>query len=256
MTRILIAAEADNLIAPAMPVADKLLTQSEEQAGRFAEKNGYPVVLKLISPKIIHKTDIGAVRVARDETGLDIHYRQLMALGRSKKVQVQGILIQEFVKGKELILGIKKDPTFGPTIMLGLGGIYAEVFKDVTFRVCPITEHDADSMIHELKSKDLLFGVRGERPGNIQLLKIAMMNLSRLALKYNIEELDINPFILNDRTGKAVDVRIVLADGAMKEHSVKMEQLSPAFSPSRPRKKRPQRKNELHLVSKFLGIEL
>ena len=179
-----------------------------------------------------------------------------MALGRSKKVRVQGILIQEFVKGKELILGIKKDPTFGQAIMLGLGGIYAEVFKDVSFRVCPITEHDADSMIHELKSKDLLFGVRGERPANIHLLKTAMINLSRLALKYDIEELDINPFILNDRTGKAVDVRIVLVDGAIKGHPVKMEQLSLAFSPSRPRKKRPHRKNELQTVSKFLGIEL
>lgn len=123
---------------------------------------------------------------------------------------MDGILVQEFVKGQEVIIGLKSDPTFGHVIMFGLGGIFVEVLKDVSFRVCPITEKDAEAMLKEIKTRDILYGVRGEPGVNIPLLKRVLVGTSRLPLrKPEIQELDINPFRINDQSGKVADARMV-----------------------------------------------
>ncbi len=264
MSRILGVGEADKLVAAALPVAEKEVVQTLEQVRKATQKFGFPVVLKAVSPQLIHKTEAGAVKIAHNDAEIERCYNQLQAL-KKKHIALQGILVQEFVHGKELIFGIKKDSTFGHAIMFGLGGIYAEVFKEVTFRLCPISEEDAQSMIDDLKSKEFLQGVRGELPVNVKLLKSCLVNLSKLPRLHDIEELDINPFIINHKTGKAVDVRIVLAGG--KPRSMKAVQIQPPKQRQKPRqihmrtarsrKKKWQRKNkELKMVSKFLGIEL
>ena len=119
--------------------------------------------------------------------------------------------MQEFCEGTEFFMGIKRDATFGHVLLAGLGGIFVEVYKDVAFRVCPITRTDAESMLDELKGKAILAGVRGQKPINRKALIDIMVSLSELPKKLpNLQELDVNPFIINDKQGVAVDARIVL----------------------------------------------
>jgi acetate---CoA ligase (ADP-forming) subunit beta len=161
----------------------------------------FPIVLKAISEKIIHKTEAGAVQICKTEKEARTAFARMKKLGQ--------ILAQEFVEGQQIIIGTKRDTTFGQTIMFGLGGIFVEIFRDVSFRVCPITEEDADEMIGEIKSKQLLLGFRNQKAVNLKLLKETLVNASKLAVKENPAEMDINPFIINDKAGAAVDVRIV-----------------------------------------------
>ena len=190
------------------PIAQSIITKDLKKANNFAKK--YPVVLKIISPKAIHKTDINAVRIIHNKEDFEKEFNDLVKMAKKKKIPLEGILVQEFVKGKELIIGIRNDPAFGHAIMFGIGGTLVEILKDVTFRVCPINEEDAESMIEDLRAKQILYGVRGEPPVNIKLLKKILVDASLIPLKYKrIEELDINPLIINDTEAKVVDVRVV-----------------------------------------------
>lgn len=174
-------------------------------------KMKFPVVLKIISKQVVHKTDIGGIKIAGNYLELRNSYIELMKLSRKKKLKLDGMLLQEFVKGRETIIGIKKDIAFGHAIMFGFGGTLVELVKDISFRVCPINENDAQSMIDELKLKKLLYGFRGEKPINMKLLKSILVKASKIPLKYkNIEELDINPLMVNDRIAKIVDARVVV----------------------------------------------
>ena len=119
------------------------------------------------------------------------------------------ILVQEYIKGKEVILGLKKDDTFGYSIMLGLGGVFVEVFDDVSFRVCPVSKKDALDMIKEIKAYKVLKGIRGDKPINFSLLVKNILKLNSLT-KLDINELDINPLIINQKEAKIVDARIIL----------------------------------------------
>ena len=179
-----------------IPVAKYEIMKSE----RDFSKLKFPVVLKAISEKIIHKTEAGAVQICKTEKEAHATFAKLKKLGQ--------VLVQEFVAGQQIIIGTKRDATFGQTIMFGLGGIFVEIFHDVSFRVCPITEEDADEMIHEIKAKQLLLGARGQKPVNLKLLKSILVTTSKLAIKENPAEMDINPFIINDKIGAAVEVRI------------------------------------------------
>jgi acyl-CoA synthetase (NDP forming) len=135
-----------------------------------------------------------------------------MLLARRKRIKLDGILVQEKLHGQELIFGIKLDPVFGHALMLGIGGVFVEILKDVSFRICPITERDVNSMIEDLKSRKILSGVRGEKPINMKLLRQILVKLSKIPLKdKNIEELDINPFIIDNKKGKVADARIVFS---------------------------------------------
>ncbi|MEA3430664.1 MAG: acetate--CoA ligase family protein [Nanoarchaeota archaeon] len=204
--RVLLGRDAYSYIKKYIPVADSVLTKKLNEAEVFAKKQKYNVVLKLISRQAIHKTDVKGVRIVKNHVEMQKNFNDLLATAKKKKMKLDGILVQEYVEGKEVIIGLKNDATFGQVLMFGLGGVFVEILKDVAFRVCPITEEDAQSMIDELKGKKILEGVRGEKAVNFNILKRALVGISKLKA---VEELDINPFMINSKEGKAVDVRIV-----------------------------------------------
>ncbi|MCX6815592.1 MAG: acetate--CoA ligase family protein [Candidatus Aenigmarchaeota archaeon] len=209
--KILTEEKAEKLIAKHVPVAKSILTKNFVHADKAANKFKYPVVLKLISPKAVHKTEVNGIRFPKNVDELKKEYADLQKIAKTKKLPLTGILVQEMIRGEEVILGIKKDPTFGHVLLFGIGGKYAELLKDVSFRACPITEKDAQAMIDELKMKKILYGFRGSKSVNLRLLKKIMISVSKIPVKHkNIEEMDINPFIINSKTGKAVDARIVM----------------------------------------------
>ncbi|MBW3013882.1 acetate--CoA ligase family protein [Candidatus Woesearchaeota archaeon] len=213
MKQILTEAKAEHFLSRfKLPIAQSQLVQNQEQALQYAKKIGYPVVLKLISKEVLHKTEAHGVRVADDQFSLIREFDSLLKVAKRLGVKLDGILVQEHVPGREVIIGIKKDPIFGHVIMFGLGGIFVEILKDVTFRVCPIDDKDIESMISDLKAKQVLYGVRGEKPINFKLLKNTLSIISKIPKKNpNIEELDINPMILNEKSGKIADARIILS---------------------------------------------
>ena len=183
------------------------ITKSEEEAATAAKKLGYPIAMKIISPDIEHKSDVGGVKVdIKTEEMLRLTYRSLMQVAGSKKVD--GILIQKMArKGIELIIGGKKDPQFGPMIILGLGGIYVEIFRDVSARICPLVREDVDEMLSELKSHPLLMGARGQKPIDKKMLEDLVLRTSEFMIKENIVELDLNPVICNETGCDIVDAR-------------------------------------------------
>lgn len=186
-----------------IPVAKHKLASSMAEVERTVKAYGFPVVLKLVSPKVIHKTEEGGVVVA--------HTKDKVKAAAQKFLRKGKVLVQEHASGVELFLGIKKDSTFGHVLLAGIGGIYVEVYKDISFRVCPITRKDAKEMLDELKGKALLEGVRGQKPVDRKKLVDAMVELSKLPKKLpGIEELDVNPLFANNRGVKAVDARIAL----------------------------------------------
>ena len=190
---------AEDFLKKYVPVAKNVLSKKYEDIQKFAKKHDYNVVLKIISPQALHKSDIGGVIPVKSEEELKEAHDKLTKISKKKKLKLQGLLCQEFIDGKYLIVGIKKDPTFGHAIMVGLGGIFVEIMKDVSFRVCPITEQDAEEMLEELKGKALLKGARGQKPLNTDLLIQTLVKISKIPIKHpEIEELDINPFVLND----------------------------------------------------------
>jgi acetyltransferase len=197
--------------------ASKLATTSDE-ALEFAEEIGYPVVMKIASPDILHTTDIGGVKLGissanevRDAFDLLV-YR---ATRYMPDAEIWGCLVQELVRGgKEVIVGMNCDPQFGPLMMFGLGGIYVEALKDVTFRIAPFSRQEAEEMIREIRSYSLLKGVRGERPSDIEAIVDTLLRLSQLVTDFpEIMEMDINPLIVFEagRGVVGVDMRLVLA---------------------------------------------
>lgn len=203
--------KAEALLSKYVPVAKSVLAKNTIAAIAASNKMKFPLVLKLISLKALHKTEAGGVRIVNNIEELRTQYTDIMKSAIKKGLKPEGCLVQEFARGEEVIIGIKKDPAFGHVLLFGMGGKYVEIIKDVSFRACPIELKDAQEMIDELKYKKILYGARGANPVNFRLLKRTLVTVSRLPLKFkDIEELDINPFIINDRTGKVVDARIVM----------------------------------------------
>jgi len=200
--KVLDAAQAAEFVKGIAQLPSHIVAKKAEEAKRFAEKTGYPVVLKALSARIIHKTEAGAVKIVHSADQLEKEFAELKKLAPT-------ILVQEFVEGNEFIIGLKNDPTFGHVVLAGIGGIYVEIYKDVSFRVCPIAEDDAEQMLDELKGKDI-FTARGKKL-NRKALVDALVKLSRLPQKQpKISELDINPLILNEKEGQIVDARVIL----------------------------------------------
>lgn len=200
---VLDAAASAEFVKGVAPIAKHIVAKNAGDVERFAARVGYPLVLKALSPRIVHKTEAGAVRIVHAPQQLEKEFIALRKLAPH-------VLAQEFVKGSEFILGLKKDPTFGHVILAGIGGIYVEVYKDVSFRVCPITARDAEAMLDDLKGTAILAGARGKKLRK-QAFIDALVKLSKLpATKKTISELDINPFILNDKEGVIVDARVIL----------------------------------------------
>lgn len=169
-----------------------------------------PLVLKILSPDVIHKTEIGGVIIVHRREEIESAFNDLISIARKNKIHIKGIMVQEYVEGQQLIIGLKKDSVFNHVILFGLGGIFTEILNDVSIRKCPIAKEEAQNMINELKSSKLFEGFRNIKLNN-DSLKEALVSISKIPQKHkDIKELDINPFILNEKEGKAVDVRIVL----------------------------------------------
>ncbi len=202
-------------------VPDSRLAHSPDEAVKLANAIGYPVVMKIISPDILHKSDVGGVKVGivnptevRDAYDL-ITYRARRFM---PDADIWGVSVQQMVPtGKEIIIGVNRDPQFGPLIMFGMGGIYVEVLKDVTFRLAPLSRQDAEEMIREIRTYRLLRGVRGEPPVDFQALTEVLLRVSQLVTDFpEIVELDINPLMALEDRAVAVDMRLVVA--ARKEY--------------------------------------
>jgi acetyltransferase len=200
-----------------MRLPQSRLAQSPDEAAQIAAEIGFPVVMKISSPDILHKSDIGGVKVgvqntseARDTYEL-IEYR---ARKYSPSAKIWGILVQEQVrKGRECLVGVSRDPQFGPLVGFGLGGIYVEVLKDVAFRIAPITRQMVAEQVRAIRSYPLLQGVRGEPPADLAAAEEVVLRVSQLVTDFpEIVEMDINPLVLyNQGEGAMVlDARIIL----------------------------------------------
>ena len=191
-----------------------LVTNSDE-AVQKSKEIGFPLVAKIVSPDILHKTDVGGVKVglsSEDEVkkAFDDMFNRL-----KEKFDVKGVLLEKMVpKGVELIVGLQNDSQFGPSIMVGLGGIYTELFKDVSFRVLPVTKNEAAKMLESLRGKDILKGFRGSTPVDLDMLSEAIVNIGTLGVdmagKY--ESIDFNPVVVYPDSYYVVDAKIILKD--------------------------------------------
>jgi len=203
------------LSAYGFPLPKSILAKTEDEAVEAANKIGYPAVMKIASPQIVHKSDAGGVKVnlSSDKEVRDA-FKVIVdnAKKYDSKAEIKGVLIVEMVKGgKEMIIGSKLEPGFGPVVMLGMGGIYVEILKDVTFRLAPFTDQEANDMISSIKTKKLLEGVRGEKPSDVEKLSECIQRLSQLVTDFReIKELDMNPvLVMEEGEGcKILDVRI------------------------------------------------
>ena len=205
------------LRAYGFPLPKSTLAKTENDAVKIAKKIGYPVVMKIASPQIIHKSDAGGVKVnLTNDNDVKSAFEEIVSNAKkyNKKAEIKGVLIVEMIKGgKEMIIGSKLEPGMGPVIMLGMGGIYVEVLKDVTFKLAPVTDKEADDMISSIKMKKILEGVRGEKPSDKAKLSECIQKLSQLVTDFKeIKELDMNPVLVMEQGKgcKILDVRIGL----------------------------------------------
>ncbi len=204
------------LTAYGIPAASYEYARSAPEAASVARKMGYPVVMKINTPTILHKTEFGGVMVdLRTDKEIREAFKELQRrVGKLKKGEQFSVALQKMVMGGiETVLGMTVDPSFGPLIMFGLGGIYVEVMKDVAFRINPLTDYSAREMIESIKSYPLLTGFRGAAPADLAILQETLLRLSQLVKDFNcFAEIDINPFIASaDKSMcKAVDARFIL----------------------------------------------
>ncbi len=201
------------------------LATNEEEVVSLGNSIGYPVVMKMTSKTTSHKTDVGGVRVnIQSEEQLRAEYKDLIAKLTEKGLidGLEGVIIQEMVKGnREMVCGIATDPQYGPMMMFGLGGVFIETMKDVTFRIAPLTDIDADEMIKSVKAYELLKGARGTKPADIAQIQETLLRLSQMVNDFKfIDELDINPLLISEKTGEgiAVDGRIKVRVEEVKEY--------------------------------------
>jgi acyl-CoA synthetase (NDP forming) len=199
-----------------IPVTQERLAATKDEALAAARAIGYPVAMKVQSPDISHKTEAKAVKLGvADDAALAAAYDEILANAKKydAKARIEGVLVQEMVAGGiEAILGVTNDPLFGPAVMFGLGGIFAEVLKDVAFRLAPVTKSAALDMIREIRGYPVLAGARGAPPADVEALAEAIVRLSALAvdLQNEVAELDVNPLVVfpQGRGVKAVDALI------------------------------------------------
>lgn len=184
----------------------------KESVLRFAKKIGFPVILKVFSDKIVHKTEKGAVVTnINDAKELETVFNDLDKKFKDK----EGMMIQKQFDGREIVVGMTHDNTFGPVIMFGLGGIFVEILKDVSFRVCPINKKEALKMIQEIKSFDVLTNFRGKKKVDLNKLADLLINLSKLAVEEKqVVSIDFNPVFINEKEINIADFRIISKQNA------------------------------------------
>jgi acyl-CoA synthetase (NDP forming) len=193
-----------------------VLCESAAAAVRAAQSLKFPIVMKVSSPDLLHKSDLGLVEVGVDSAkGVRETYDAMMRTARragGRNVRVDGVLVSDLVTGGvETVVGVSQDPLFGPVVMVGLGGIFVEVLKDVTFRVPPFDGDEAHRMLRELTGYPLLTGVRGRKPVDVDALVDVIMKVQRLSvdLAADVAELDINPLVVRPRGAIALDALVV-----------------------------------------------
>ena len=203
--------------AAGIAIPPSRLATTPDQAAAFAQQMGFPAALKLASPDILHKTEAGGVILGvRDVAEVRAGFQTILARAQAAHpgAAVRGIQVQKMVAGgQEVIIGVKRDPTFGPLVMFGLGGIYVETLGDVSFRLAPLSHQDAEEMIDEVRSARLLSGLRGAAPADRAALVDALLRVGRLASHFpEISEMDLNPLFVMPHGVLAADVRIILTD--------------------------------------------
>ena len=214
---VLTEIESKQILAEAgIPVASAQLAKTADEAAQLAEKAGFPTVVKIVSPQITHKSDIGGVKMGLASTDeVRKAFDEIVAAARKAepKARIDGVAVQKMAPaGTEVIVGMSKDPQFGPVLMFGLGGIFVEVLKDVAFRIVPLEARDARQMVREIKGFAVLEGVRGQPPADLAALEGLILKLSEFVEAHpEIEELDLNPVFAYADGVIAVDARIVIS---------------------------------------------
>lgn len=198
-----------------IPVVEAKLARTKKEAVTLSKKMGFPVVLKIVSPDIIHKSDSGGVKLdLKNATQVGNAYSEILSGVRKHypMAKILGVSVQKMARpGIEIIIGMTKDAQFGPVLMFGLGGILVEVLKDVSFRIVPLVKRDAREMIREIKGYPLLEGYRGQEPADVEFLEDLLLKVSDFVEKNpEIKELDLNPIFAYKNGAVAVDARVIL----------------------------------------------
>lgn len=199
-----------------IPTAKARLATSAQEAAKAAKEVGFPVVLKIVSPDITHKSDVGGVKLdLKTAEEVAAAYDEIIAAAKKAQpdARIDGVAVQKMAPpGIEVIIGMSQDPQFGPVLMFGLGGILVEVLKDVSFRLVPLEPRDARQMIREIKGYPLLEGYRGQDPADVEALEKLLLRLSEFVEQHpEISELDLNPIFAYKDGALAVDARIILS---------------------------------------------
>lgn len=205
--KVLVEKDAEDFLEKnKFPVTKRNFIKSISEIESAAKKLKFPISMKIVGKKILHKTDVGGVKL--DIRNLDEAKKAFKEL---KKIRgFEGVLVQKFIEGKYVLIGLKKTKEFGHVLAFGLGGVFTEVISDVSFRVCPVKEKEVLEMINEIKGKKILYGLRGSRRVNISAIKNILLKLSDLSKKYpSIKELDINPVIVGSKKAEIVDARVI-----------------------------------------------
>jgi len=198
-----------------IPVTREILVADRKDLANAVSEIGFPLVMKGSSSSITHKTEKGLIRVdIRNENEAVTAFEEIM---EKMDGQGEGVLVQEMIKGqRELVVGLTRDPQFGPCVMFGLGGIFTEILKDISFRVAPLEKQDALDMMQEIKGHKILKAVRGMEPVDMDTLAQILINVGRIGLENEaIKEIDINPLILSGARPVAVDALVVLEEGEL-----------------------------------------
>jgi acyl-CoA synthetase (NDP forming) len=215
--KILTEVESKQLLEETgVPTAHARLATTGDAAVEAARDMGLPVALKIVSPQITHKTDVGGVKLnLNSPEEVAAAFDEIMAAARkaAPDATIEGVSVQQMARpGTEIIVGVSTDPQFGPVLMFGLGGVLVEVLKDVSFRIIPIVARDARQMIHEIKGFPLLEGYRGQDPADLAALESLLLRVSDFVEKHpEVSELDLNPVFAYKDGALAVDARIVLS---------------------------------------------
>jgi acyl-CoA synthetase (NDP forming) len=219
---VLTEVESKQLLEEAgINVIQAKLATTMKEAVALSKEMGFPVVLKIASSDVVHKSDAGGVKLdLKNATQVEKAYREIMASIKEKfpKAAIDGVSVQPMAKpGVEVIIGMSKDAQFGPVLMFGLGGILVEILKDVSFRIVPLVRRDAREMIREIKGYPVLEGYRGKEPANVSALEDMLLKVSDFVEKNpEIKELDLNPVFASKDGAVAVDARVVLEEEAIK----------------------------------------
>lgn len=207
-----------------IPTPDFQVVSTPKKAVEFARRVGYPVVLKVVSPSISHKSEAGGVRLNLfDDDQVQKAYDEIIANASryDPHAEIVGVLVQKMVPtGIETIAGGMRDPTFGPVVLFGLGGIFVEAIHDVTFRIAPLTELDASEMLEEIKGRAVLDGVRGQPPADKETIGKIILATSRMMCEIeDLDQIDLNPVIAYDHGASVVDVRMILTKDAARTNA-------------------------------------